>query len=90
MPGLLTSLFDNGNDDQPDQIGSFQSYDADDHGGADLSTSIPVSQHAEMSWDDSDGTEHTYTTDTDVVFTADADATLGVTGSLGEISANES
>ena len=87
MPGLLSSVFD-GDEGMSHQNESTQDYDAGAHGGIDLSPSIAVSHHAEASWQDADGTTHSYESDTDVVFTADASvafsATGGLTGSIAD------
>ncbi len=65
-------------------------YDAEAGGGLDLSHSVGVSHSAEASWEGPDGTTHSYSNDTDVVFTADASAALGAAGSLGQSSFDES
>ncbi len=59
-------------------------YDAQAGGGVDLSPSIGVSHSADASWEDSEGTTHSWSNDTDIVMTADVDAALGGAGSLGQ------
>ena len=64
-------------------------YDAGADGGIDLSPTVGVSHSAEASWEDPEGTTHTYSSDTDLVFTADVDAAFGAAGSLGRSSIDE-
>ena len=87
MPGLLTNLFDDGGSSETSE--STQSYDAGAHGGIDLSPTVSISHHAEASWQDADGTTHTYTSDTDLTLTVDVQATLDATGSLTQASEAE-
>lgn len=89
MPGILTNLFEDGGSGSSGQSESTQQYDAGAHGGVDLSPTIAVSHEAGASWEDPNGTTHEYSSDTDIVFTAEASAALGVAGSLTQSSADE-
>lgn len=88
MPGLLTDVFgDDSGVGEQDQ--SAQAHDAGAHGGLDLSPTVGVSHHAEANWQDADGTDHSYESDTDVVFTADASMAFAVLGSVDQASSDE-
>jgi hypothetical protein len=86
MPGLLNQLFA---DDSSSSESQSSQYDAGADGGVDLSPTVGVSHSAEASWEDPEGTTHTYSSDTDLVFTADVDAAFDVAGSLGQSSIDE-
>ena len=87
MPGLLNNIFgDDGGSGEQNR--SAQDYDAGVHGGLDLSPTVGVSHHAEANWQDADGTDHSYESDTDVVFTADASAAFAVLGSVDQTSSD--
>jgi hypothetical protein len=90
MPGLLSSVFEDGSDGTSQQSESVQTYDAAANSGIDLSPTVGVSLDHEASWQDADGTTHTYASDTDIILAVDVSATLTATGSLVGSSVEES